>query len=461
MSRLVLTLIAIVLILQINPSYSGAQSAGANEYHVVFGGLDDRSVEVTAKLTVNGDKLGVEYFPGRFFPGVGSWWELITVGEISAEDGLPIEIVGFSGRQATLSRVVNGSVEIDYSVDMSYIDETLPNSNTAIGRSFEDGLFIVARPLFIYGNRQLNTEVHVSKPDELEFTVPWRGGNGTYSGDNVGEFAASTVALSVEAVGARNISVGRLSYGFLLFDLTEESTAHMMGVAEDVTRYYVDTFPLTRDVKYVQLVYGTASNMGGEAFPSSSASAILESTVSGGGWGRTVFHELFHMWNSHSLNGVSTAQDLEWFKEGFTVYMTELALSRTGHMTPRQLTGLRNSHARNITTAFERNNEGVSILRSGFNKSQNSAFVYRGGWMVADWLDRRLTEKTGGEWSLERFFQMLFRDYGLDGSVLTLQSLFARVADIDEGIAADFETIITSTDWQTVRSLAGETLGLE
>ena len=454
MSKFALKALAVLLLSAIQPHSAYSQTTEVNEYQLVFGGLGDRTVQVTADLAISGNILVMNEVPSRFLPGVNSWWEMVTVDRIVSADGEQIRVVSYDGDRARLDRRVGGRVEITYTVDFSFIDRKLPNSNTAVGRSFDDGLFIVGKPLFVYAKPRLKALVRVSQPDGLQITVPWDREGDFYVGESIFDLTLANVVFSKQGTGAEDIEVGRLSYGLAAFDLTEESKAIIRQVAGDVADYFVTTFPLKQDARYVQLVYGVPGpNTGGEAYASSSASSMVEAQIQSSVWRSTLAHELFHRWNSHNIKGVTRSSDLEWLKEGFTVFMAERALLSTGHMSAQQFDSIQHRHRSRLASTFETSANPPSIVRSGFNKAQNGNIVYLGGWLAASWLDRRLIEETNGEWQLERFFQTLFRDYGEDGATMSVQALLDEVAEINEGVAEEFETIIRSNDWQVVDSL--------
>ena len=94
-------LVLVIASVALSPNAS-AQAPRVNEYELTFGGLEERSVSVTVDLSMAGNVLTTDRAGPWFIPDVASWWELITVQEMSASDGKPVRMTGFSGSQARL-----------------------------------------------------------------------------------------------------------------------------------------------------------------------------------------------------------------------------------------------------------------------------------------------------------------------------------------------------------------------
>lgn len=428
-----------------------------NKYQLEFGSLESRKISVLANIYVEGDELRMVSRPQRFIPDINSWWDIIKVESIEDKKGNIVNITDISGNVAKLNREVKGKLKIVYTLNISYVDREYPNLNTAIGKSFDSGLFIVGKPLFIFGDSELKTIVQISKPKEVKITVPWlKMEKNTHSSENLRAFILCNVIISNNTIGVTDFSTGKLSYSLATFDLDKNSADLIKKIAKDVSNYYVSTFPIENDIRYVQLVYGVPGfRNGGEAYANSSASAIskkgIETSIF---WKLTIYHELFHMWNPLMLNGVNELTNMEWFKEGFTDYITEFALHKTGHLNTIELSNLESNNLNSIKRAFNNNSEKTSIKNSGKNKGKNQTFVYNGGWLVAKWLDEKLKKETNKVWSMERLLQFFFNKYPPSGSnVLSFDAFIKDVSTIDKQVAKDLEMILNSDNWQNTNSV--------
>ena len=425
-----------------------------NKYSLKFGSLNDRSITVEASIYVEGDEIEMMSRPIRFIPDINSWWDIITVEKLEDIKGNVIKILKTSGNKAILDRRITGILKINYTVDISYVDRNYPNLNTAIGKSFKEGLFIVGKPLFIFGNWKLNTIVKIEKPQGVKITVPWKKGRNNYKAVSLRELILSNVIVSTNSIGVVDFSVGKLSYSLATFGLDKESVAMVKQIANDISKYYVNTFPLNKEIRYVQLVYGVPGrNGGGEAYPNSSASAISSNNMKTSFfWKITVFHELFHMWNSHMIKGVAGNETMEWFQEGFTDYMTEMALLKNNHIDAQILAKYQKNSLKPLQQRFENNPNKITIKNSGSNKGQNYVIVYRGGWFIANWLEKRFEKLSNKTWSIQRLFQHILEKFPLNGQQdLTVEAFLDVIAEIDKKTSQDLKIILNTIDWQTLK----------
>nr|WP_321232040.1 hypothetical protein [uncultured Psychroserpens sp.] len=453
-------ILSLFLILTIGSSCNSSikkDEIKTNIYSITFGELEDRNIRVEANIFVQDGKLNMMSRPARFIPDIESWWDIIKIDNIKDEEGQLLKITNISGNSAKLNQNVNGNIKIMYTIDISYIDKNYPNLNTAIGKSFNEGLFIVGKPLFIFGDWKLKTKVKIHQPKAVKITVPWtKIDDKIYAAENLRELILSNVIISNDALRVTDMTIGKLSYSLATFELDKKSTALINQIAKDISKYYVETFPLKQKIRYVQLVYGVSgANGGGEAYPYSSASAISKNNLESSFlWRITVFHELFHMWNSHMLKGVSGSSDMEWFQEGFTDYITELTLSKTKHIDSSYLSNFQKNSLAPLIKTFENNIEKVNIKNSGIDKGKNYIIVYRGGWLIANWLELRLKQETNNIWDIERLFQHLFAKYPINGqNTLSFEAFLAEIETIDRQTAKDLEAILTKNDWLAINTI--------
>lgn len=431
-----------------------------NSYHITFNGLKSRSISVVAQIPVNESEFYILPHDKRFLPDIESWWDVITIKSMSDDSKEPLEIIEFiktnefNITKAKLSREVVGTLELNYTIDISYIDKNYPNLNTAIGKSFGMDYFLVAKPLFIFSNFRSETKVTISNPAGLKITLPWKKKGESYIANSLREFAYSNIIITAGLVNTTDIVVGNLSYSIASFFNKKESAKLIKEIAIDISNYYVDLFPLNKPVRYVQLVYGVpGQGSGGEAYPYSSASAFSEESMNTSiFWKITVFHELFHMWNSHRLNGVTENRKMEWLTEGFTEFMTEMALHKNGHLSENQLVTLRESRLSRLKNTMIRKNDKVSILNSGENKGPNYNIVYEGGWLIANWLNNEFKQKTINQWNFERFLAHLFDKYPEDGNLkLTVEAFLSEVGEINKETEKKLIILLNTADWESVK----------
>ena len=448
--KLVISTVLIILSFLSCSSQVDSNDTKTNEYQMKFGDFKSRKVSIKANIYVDGQQLKMVSRPARFITDIDSWWDIIKVDKIEDAHGKSIQIKSISGDAAVLNRKVQGKIKVFYTLDFSYIDRDYPNFNTAIGKSFNEGFFIVGKPLFIFGDFNLKTTIRIDKPKESKFTVPWsKKVNNMYTSQNLREMALSNVIISNHAMEVADFSVDGLSYSLATFNMDKKSVNLIKKIAEDISKYYVNAFPVNQEVRYVQLIYGVpGTNGGGEAYPFSSTSAISKNNLEGSfSWRITVFHELFHMWNSHQLNGVSESSNMEWFKEGLTDYMTEKALAKTNHVDPLFLRSFEANNLNALKRVFKNTSKKVSIKSAGSNKGENYLVVYRGGWLISKWLDNQLKKKTNNKWTIEKLFQYLLSEYPQSGENKLTFDVFIQVIDqIDSNISSELKSLLNNTN---------------
>ena len=423
---------------------------GVDDYIVTLGDLDDRRVTVTANLWLHGDKIHADWGGMWFDPNRDSFWEIITIDNITAADGEPIGVATIDSRSAHLDRRVDGRVTIDYTVDISYVDEELFNGNTRRrGKSFDDGYFLVGKSLFIKGHYNQPATVRVKYPRDLVFSAPWSFEDGVYHAGNGFLLTQTNVVLGRHA--PVDIRATNLDYSVVTLGLKDQTTEIINLFAQETAAYYLETFPLGRTATYMQVaIWGKTG--GGEAYLESSTSSLVEERLDSLVWRFTFAHELFHMWNTQSLNAPESS-DMEWFKEGFTDFITDTALEAIGEMDFPQAEARRKRTYRRFAKGFQAKETPVSIAGAGAEKRTSGDHVYRGGCTAAIWLDRSLIRETNGQWNMVEFMKMILREFGAQGRTLDLPTLMSEMAKIDPNIGRDFETIITSSDWNTIHEL--------
>ncbi len=431
-----------------------------NSYHITFNGLKSRSISINAQIPVDESEFYILPHDKRFLPDIESYWDVITIESMSDDSKDPLDIIEFiktdeyNITKAKLNREVVGNLELNYTVDISYIDKNYPNLNTAIGKSFGTDYFLVAKPLFIFSKYRSETKVTISNPAGLKITIPWKKQDESYLANSLREFAYSNIIITSGPMNTSDIVVGNLSYSIASFLNNKESAKLIKEMAIDISNYYVNLFPLDKPVRYVQLVYSVPGrDSGGEAYPYSSASAFSEESMKTSiSWKITVFHELFHMWNSHRLNGVTLNRKMEWLTEGFTEFMTEMALYKNGHISENQLITLRESRLSRLKNTMIRKNGKVSILNSGENKGPNYNIVYEGGWLIANWLNNEFKQKTMNQWDTERFLAHLFDKYPEDGDLkLTVEAFMSEVGEINKETEKKLIILLNASNWESVK----------
>ena len=109
-------------------------------------------------------------------------------------------------------------------------------------------------------------------------------------------------------------------------------------------------------------------------------------------WRFGLAHETLHLWMGHTIRPADG--DIEWFKEGFTDYITTKALYAEGVIDA-------NNYERKLEALIGRyvialvSGGPMSLVEAGHNKNHNRMMVYGGGAVVALLLDAEMASQNG------------------------------------------------------------------
>ena len=154
-------------------------------------------------------------------------------------------------------------------------------------------------------------------------------------------------------------------------------------------------------------------------------------------WGHGIAHELMHFWNGHTLVPANNS-DEEWFKEGFTDYLTLIHLSRSGldrrEITYRKLENL----ARRYVIAKALMGSTDSMRAAGAQKHQNRFLVYGGGALVGFVLDVRIREASGNKAGLDDMMAAMYDEFGTSSEQYTLEDIVRIASAVSGADQSDF-----------------------
>ncbi|MCT6698639.1 hypothetical protein [Rheinheimera sp. 4Y26] len=127
-------------------------------------------------------------------------------------------------------------------------------------------------------------------------------------------------------------------------------------------------------------------------------------------WGNVMAHELLHFWNGLSM--VPASVDEEWFKEGFTDYLTAVLLHRGGQFDQawllKRFETMYSRHA--IGRYYQRSQ--ASFQQAGHDKQPLRTLVYGGGALVAMAMEAEMRDATDGEKGVADLMRSMFSEFG-------------------------------------------------
>jgi predicted metalloprotease with PDZ domain len=141
-------------------------------------------------------------------------------------------------------------------------------------------------------------------------------------------------------------------------------------------------------------------------------------------WGHTMIHETMHLWNGHSLR--PEGQE-EWFKEGFTDYLTVLTESRLGLFSQEiVMNRLEKIYSRYVIGKMIQQ-APESLQEAGNRKQEIRSLVYGGGTMFALALDVEMRTATNNKIGVDHLMQTLFEQYAKAGRTYTHADILLTV----------------------------------
>ncbi len=323
----------------------------------------------------------------------------------------------------------SGIVHLSYDVRLEHDQYEWPAGVEEVSYRTSEGLMITGFALFFASSDKGDTPCHVrfDLPKGWRAVTPW-----TPDGD--GFVAASrrellNNALFLGTSKSENVSIGGVELTLLL----GPCCAADKDLFVDLLRTQLDSYAKLFGAKPLSSRYLIIINEGstgdGGAFASSFSQFIKGHADIKGRviWGHVMSHELLHFWNGLSL--VPADWHEEWFKEGFTDYLTIVTMYRNGLVSGDVFRNrLENLNRRYMLARFLQG-LNMSVRDSGEEKQKNRLLVYAGGSLTALALDIELRKATNDKKGLPDLMQAMFREFGVAGKRYT-------IADIERIAAA-------------------------
>lgn len=174
--------------------------------------------------------------------------------------------------------------------------------------------------------------------------------------------------------------------------------------------------------KQYLIVIGAHNMTDGSAFRQSFSQIIkgevnLQNRIT---WGQIMAHETFHLWNGHALQ---PAEQLEWFKEGITDYMTNVLLSRLQILdTDAVLKRLEKAYTRYLVSKFIQKSP-FSLQEAGNQKQEQRFLVYGGGLLFGFALDIEIRQATQNQKGLDDLLKKMYEKFAVSGQKYTYKDI--------------------------------------
>lgn len=383
---------------------SASQQPSAASYQVELLGTAVQRILVRATLPSRGALLTIATSRSADVPEIADagWPGLIQSLTVVDSEGRAVGVTGSGADGWTLARSVSGPLTVQYEVDYTPLAKRgwpAPRE-TAYADAYH--LVVMGRSLFVTTPAQQRSEVRVSLPRGWQAVLPWTA----TPGEGQDAVVASTADLTENLIGFVKVPPDVLTTDG--FNLKIIAFGHWQAAREEVRQVLSAT--LQRLVPMVGfegrgdylVVLLPQLERGGESFRASFAlnSTEAPSRANLSDWGNLITHEVFHYWNGWRLRGADYASS-QWFQEGITEYVANLALVSSGMIEDRGFYGKLATHVTNYRRL------STPLDAPGTRKGPP---LYSGGALVAFIWDVTIRESTGGERGLGDVLRALLRE---------------------------------------------------
>ncbi|MBV9217250.1 MAG: hypothetical protein JO053_13865, partial [Acidobacteria bacterium] len=291
-----------------------------------------------------------------------------------------------------------GSIHLRYRVDLS----ALAAANWPAPReaAFGDSshFIFVGRSTFITSAAIRKTRVAFSLPSGWHAEAPWQRSGQAFETGSAPDLVENLIVLTSEKT--ESLKAGFFSVAVTPLGRWRDARADVFAILKGVIPKYVALFGARSPEEY-SIVLLPQLDHGGEAYRASFAYNYENVPTSANRleWGHTIAHEIFHYWNGYRLAGADYPSS-QWFQEGFTDYMADVAMASAGLENERQF-------LERIDYQMDRYSRLTTPLaQPGTHKGPP---LYGGGSLVALCWDIQIRHTTGGKRSIRDLWPLLWR----------------------------------------------------
>lgn len=315
----------------------------------------------------------------------------------------------------------------------------------------EDGLFFTGFSLFIVGGMgsEEPIDVRFELPSGWHASTPWSAEGSTealYHPKNMMDLLRNCMFMGTHL--EESIEIGGFTFVLAIGGDFKTQKQMFVDAMTPLLPAYVEMYGGMPSASRYLAVINPGSRSDGGAFPGSYSMLISGEVneTSRAVWGHGIAHELMHFWNGHTLKPASPS-DEEWFKEGFTDYLTIIQLSRSGldrpEITYRKLENL----ARRYVVAKRLMGSTDSMRAAGAQKHQNRFLVYGGGALVAFALDVRIRDASDNKAGLDDLMSAMYAEFNEPDKRYTFEDIVRIASEVSgEDQSNFFESYVDGTE---------------
>ncbi len=366
---------------------------------------DKSAISVEAVLTVSEPYL--EMWEGWYSDGVaGGLAGFIERLVVSRADGTLVTVGKPENSRWKIDAAAGETVTVRYDVRLDHEKHRWPFGADEIAYMRDDSVFLISRTMLVVNESVRQARVRFVLPDGWRVATPWMPVDGDTNAFNV-----SNKRLLLESC----VLVGK----FTEREVQTGDTVVTLAVGRELDPYadaveaavraivpaYRDLFEDTPQARFLAVVgVNTAGGVtDGSAYPNS-VSVLTPKRMEGANFVQAIYtiaHEILHLWNGYRLR---PATQMEWFREGFTDYLTWRTLAELDLVDEAPIL----MELKRQVTAYANLDRSVSMADAGENKSANATLIYEGGSLTALCLDSTIRAGSGGKSGLPEFLRELY-----------------------------------------------------
>lgn len=390
-------------------SLAAAQQAHSEvaTYDVIMSSPEAQRISIRAEFDLTSDVIGM-YITSS--PQLASGQaDLVRDLRVFATDGSEIETEFVVGGDWRLAGVAEGQrVRVEYDIALEHDQYSWGPGIDEVAYHTPEGLFFVGNSLFVVPLDGLSDGIDVTfdLPAQWSASLAWSGTRVP----SLQSFLRNCMFLGSHQEEV--VRVGDFELTMVLGGDYWEKKDLFVKAMKPILKRSVELFGgMPLESRYLVIVNPGDRNDGG-AF-TSSYSLLINGVVNESSsviWGHGMAHEVIHFWNGHSLRPKNNQE--EWFKEGFTDYITFLLRAREGLDTRERSYRKLENCLRRYVVAKRMMNWDVSMREAGDDKHNKRFLVYGGGTLIGFVLDVRIRQATENKKGIDEFLAAFFAEFG-------------------------------------------------
>ncbi len=420
----------------------GADAAPA-EFTITVPREKDR-VHVTASYTLHTPELRM--FEGAYSKGVaGGLSGFVENLRMTRPDGASAELGKSVGGRWRVDTPAGERVALEYDVRLDHEKAPWPFGADEIAYTRDDSVFFVSRTVLIVNEQEQTARVRFVVPGGWRVAVPWQPVEGeSHTFDVAGLRPLVQGVVLVGDFVQKDIRAGDTFVTLAVSRALESKIGALESGLQAAAPAFSDLFGESPHARFLAVVNVNAEGpiTNGSAYPNG-VSILTPLRMEGQNYVQAIYtiaHELLHLWNGERMQ---SAEQMEWFREGFTDYVTWRTLAQLRLVDERaQLIELQ----RQLAAYTNLNREG-SIADAGDQKARNATLVYEGGSLAALCLDSLIREYSGGGRGLNDFMREVYHRSAQQGEKYDAALIVAVASEMaGRDLAGFFERHVEGTD---------------